>query len=470
MASHEADAADGPADDACVLQLLVEAWLGAAIIGRGGGTVRRLTRESGVRSIHLSHHDAASERAQGGDRTVSISGGSACVKHAHRLIAQLLRTEADLPPDGRSSVRLLVPDAPALHGKGAISRLSSSGASVVASVLEMTPAQLRAGAGAYKQRLLTCEGSPAQLELAVGLHVDALAARHRRRHGAFLAQWPFETSYNDHFETPREAYAHILPLLAALARQLAGARGGARKRRRDEAAEGCHVAEGQLSSLRVYDPYYCQGATVELLSSLGLSRERVINAARDFYADIAERRVPAHDALVTNPPYSGEHKRRLLSYLIGARRDDATTQRAERGAPAAFLLLLPSWIAASDYWRDFLADLGELRRKGPSERAGRASAAERRAGVFYVAPSHKYAYAHAQATGHVASPFHSVWFCGGWPSEHARREAVAALRPARDAGELEVFRSAAMLQRRGHFTPASAAKQAAASSVTRHNY
>ena len=107
MASHEADAADGPADgladDACVLQLLVEAWLGAAIIGRGGGTVRRLTRESGVRSIHLSHHDAASQRAQGGDRTVSISGSSACVKHAYRLIAQLLRTEAELPPDARSA-------------------------------------------------------------------------------------------------------------------------------------------------------------------------------------------------------------------------------------------------------------------------------------------------------------------------------------------------------------------------------
>ena len=38
---------------------------------------------------------------------------------------------------------------------------------------------------------------------------------------SFLQEWPFDTDYRDHFETPFRAYEHVAPVLA-LARKLAG--------------------------------------------------------------------------------------------------------------------------------------------------------------------------------------------------------------------------------------------------------
>ena len=70
-------------------------------------------------------------------------------------------------------------------------------------------------------------------------------------------------------------------------------------------------------------------------------------------------------------------------------------------------------------------------------------------GVFYVCPTARYEFSHPESTGKARAPFHSVWFCGGFATESARRRAVRALRPARRGGKLEVFRSAAMLRKRG---------------------
>ena len=45
--------------------------------------------------------------------------------------------------------------------------------------------------------------------------------------------------------------------------------------------------------------------------ALGVRRERVLNRNRDFYADIATGQLPQqYDVLLTNPPYSGDHKQR----------------------------------------------------------------------------------------------------------------------------------------------------------------
>ena len=41
-----------------------------------------------------------------------------------------------------------------------------------------------------------------------------------------------------------------------------------------------------------------------------------MNRNRDFYSDIAMKGIPNYDILVTNPPYSGEHKPKLLDYLL----------------------------------------------------------------------------------------------------------------------------------------------------------
>ena len=58
------------------------------------------------------------------------------------------------------------------------------------------------------------------------------------RHEATLSQeWPFETHFNDHFETPARAYRDIKPVLRVVART-------------------CDI---ETAALRVYDPYYCRG-------------------------------------------------------------------------------------------------------------------------------------------------------------------------------------------------------------------
>ena len=65
--------------------------------------------------------------------------------------------------------------------------------------------------------------------------------------------------------------------------------------------------------LRVYDPYFCEGAVVGLLRGLGF--KRVYNRNEDFYAVAAARRLPAFDALLTNPPFSADHKVRVCGAL-----------------------------------------------------------------------------------------------------------------------------------------------------------
>ena len=67
-----------------------------------------------------------------------------------------------------------------------------------------------------------------------------------------------------------------------------------------------------------------------------------------------------------------------------------------------------------------------------------------------MCPKERYCFTHPQATGHPTSPFHAVWFCGGWPTDRERREAMAALKPLRRNDAVEVFRATGMLRRRGH--------------------
>jgi hypothetical protein len=73
----------------------------------------------------------------------------------------------------------------------------------------------------------------------------------------------FESKYNDHFETPLEAFTDIAPLLRALASSL----GKPEK------------------ELVIYDPYYCKGSMVSHLKELGF--ETVINRNRCVDAFIA---------------------------------------------------------------------------------------------------------------------------------------------------------------------------------------
>lgn len=192
------------------LVLLVDGYLTGAIIGKGGSTLKSIKGASGVHTLQLSQERSST-------RTVSVTGPADAVHAAYQLISEALSAEADRVrlAGGRPSqaVRLLLPKA-----QGA-QLLAKQGAAVRA---------LRRASGASielddvphgQRRLLRCAGTAAQTAAAVRGLIELAAEREGRRHASFLARWPFETSYNDHFETPRQAYADVLPLMRSCAEQ-----------------------------------------------------------------------------------------------------------------------------------------------------------------------------------------------------------------------------------------------------------
>jgi len=479
----------GISQHSCELKLLVQAKLAPAIIGKGGSAVRSIKSQSGVHAIHLSQNDPELN-----DRTICITGPTKALVTAFDIIAGVLRTEARLKPGSEESVRVLLPNANSLTCDAAIRKVGRSSGALVS----LQP--VGKGSAATRERLVTCVGSADQTKRAVQILVCAIARRHELRHRGFLSQWAFETNYNDHFETSESAYSDITPVLRRVALQRLGSTHRTRKKRKRAEANSPEIGDRVARRLVLYDPYYCQGHMRDALSAFGFCRERIINENRDFYADIAEGRVPTYDALVTNPPYSADHKLRLLHFLLGIcepeshrqnckchqphdphhrRQQDSSMSYQTQQPPLAlpthargpFFLLMPAWLASTDYWLEFLRKLAAHRlapANAESTDSGSCGKLERLAGVFYISPSERYSFAHPQATGHAASPFHAIWYCGGWPTEADRAEAMSTLKPLRRAGKLEVFRSADMLQKRGHFSPGSALKKAVVSPNSRH--
>ena len=122
-------------------------------------------------------------------------------------------------------------------------------------------------------------------------------------------------------------------------------------------------------------------------------------------------KTPAHDVLLTNPPYSGEHKQKLYNYILDA----------QRQGPKPFMLLLPAWSASKAGWRQFLHTLAEIRNGNVRASLEDASGLhhsrlgdelERQAGVCYVCPGEKYEFIAAGNCAETA-PFFGIWFCGG---------------------------------------------------------
>jgi hypothetical protein len=184
----------------------------------------------------------------------------------------------------------------------------------------------------------------------------------------------FEVAPEDHCESPPEAYADIAPLLGWLAGRLG---------RRKHGPGG----KGQ-ARLRVWDPYFCDGAVARHLGSQGFPR--VHNANEDFYAVLREGREPRHDVVVTNPPYSGDHVARLLEFCRTSRKP--------------WLLLMPNYV----YTRP------EFARALQRPDSGRAD-------VAFLAPPKRYVYWTPKALGagrHSnsgplgvrTSPFVSFWY------------------------------------------------------------
>ena len=125
------------------------------------------------------------------------------------------------------------------------------------------------------------------------------------------------TSPLDDCETPAAAFDSIAPLLRAIATAM-----GTKPRR-----------------LRIWDPFYCNGAAGRHLAALGFAA--VHHVCDDFYSVLRERREPLHAVLVTNPPFSGDHIERLVRYAT-----------REGGSPA--VLLLPAYVADKPWFRELV--------------------------------------------------------------------------------------------------------------------
>jgi|APGre2960657444_1045066.scaffolds.fasta_scaffold01485_2 hypothetical protein len=196
----------------------------------------------------------------------------------------------------------------------------------------------------------------------------------------------FDSDWHDHCETPFEAYRDIEPLLFQLATRL-----------------GLDKA-----SLRVYDPYFCEGSMVAHLARLGFTN--VHNVNEDCYAAWESGRTPEYDVLITNPPYSGDHMQRILSFAVAS------------GKP--WLLLLPNFVAYKKSFRELVPEVFQPSFLVPSKR------------YVYYAPGRQ------EASTQPTSPFDSFWYlcfrslgsgahdalCAWWERKYARASGATLAR------------------------------------------
>ena len=209
----------------------------------------------------------------------------------------------------------------------------------------------------------------------------------KKRMKVRAGEYPYPTDYNDHFETPARAYDDIYPLLEYILAKKQKSKHSKKKKKK----------QGSTNEATIYDPYYCAGRAATLLSALfqrhhnnekqiPCTSVRIQHEKRDFYNDIQQNTMPKYDILVTNPPYSTNHKERCLEFAVN--------QLKQHGRP--FFLLMPNYIASKEYFRTIVLGSGK------------------RVQTFYIIPSSKYPYEydHPEGTGHETSPFSSVWFCG----------------------------------------------------------
>lgn len=174
-----------------------------------------------------------------------------------------------------------------------------------------------------------------------------------------MQAYPYKVDYNDHFETPLAAYKDIQPILEEFRKDLGESK----------------------STIKLYDPFYCNGRTSRLLGD-ELGYGSVIHEKCDFYVDMERNRVPQHQLLITNPPYSADHKERVFNF--------ACAHNENR----PFLLLLPSYVATKEYFKKILSDFSS------------------QYDFIYVVPKTAYEYDHPEGTGHTVPPFFSIWYCG----------------------------------------------------------
>eukprot|EP01035_Chromulina_nebulosa_P017655 gene17655-23242_t len=173
-------------------------------------------------------------------------------------------------------------------------------------------------------------------------------------------EYPFTVTPDDHCETSETAYSHISSILTVIAAQI----------------------NKSADVLQIYDPYYCEGSVKERLASHGF--KNVYNEKEDFYEKLLNNAIPDFDVLVTNPPYSGNHIEKLLSYCVGLKKP--------------FLLLLPNYVYMKDCYKNLIGYNSNQ--------------------CIYIAPCKRYLYStpkgrRQKKSSKYTSPFPTFWYCGG---------------------------------------------------------
>eukprot|EP00401_Gymnodinium_catenatum_P056935 CAMPEP_0117480380 /NCGR_PEP_ID=MMETSP0784-20121206/12362_1 /TAXON_ID=39447 /ORGANISM="" /LENGTH=193 /DNA_ID=CAMNT_0005274819 /DNA_START=111 /DNA_END=692 /DNA_ORIENTATION=+ len=187
-------------------------------------------------------------------------------------------------------------------------------------------------------------------------------------------------------------------------------------------AEHCFAGKPP-AEIGLYDPYFCNGAVRKHLASLGLTK--LVHEDRDFYADVAAAAVPAYDVLLTSPPFSGDHKERILTFC------------ATSGKP--WLLLLPRYVITRRYFAHALFAL----RHPP----------------FFVAPAGaEYCYSHP-ASGTKAIKSGVVWIVHA--GDKTRDVANACASPAAARGARVVPEALGLVDGLGRNFQRRAARKAA---------
>lgn len=209
------------------------------------------------------------------------------------------------------------------------------------------------------------------------------------RDGRVEAMFPYETNAEDHCETPLVAYEDVAPLLDRL-----------------------RAPTQSRKQLRIYDPFFCDGAVKRHLASLGFTA--VHNERHDFWRVVERNELPAFDVLVTNPPFSGDNIERLLAVCLGLNKP--------------FLLLVPNWLYTKPYYDSL----------GARARAPLLVVPEKR--YEFQSPAHLRAVKKAQLT---TAPFVTIWFCFVPPALHgelANAYALASANRAPGARSVRLYR------------------------------
>lgn len=183
-----------------------------------------------------------------------------------------------------------------------------------------------------------------------------------------LIKHAFPTNPLDHCETPFQAYQDLNSLLMAF----------------------CKSLDLNPSSLKIWDPYFCNGMVKEHLDQLGFTNVR--NENRDFYQRIKDNDMPEYDMILTNPPYSDDHVDKLLQFC--------------KSQSKPFALLMPNWVARKKVYG----------LKGDQ--------------LFYLSPTEAYTYimpswaeARKDYVGDdgLTRPYVSSWYIGGVSKQSSER-------------------------------------------------